>query len=32
MIIPKQRAGQSGLSVRLAFQGHYARIFNMRRD
>jgi replicative DNA helicase len=32
LIIPKQRAGQSGLTVRLAFQGHYGRLFNMRRD
>lgn len=32
MIIPKQRAGASNIVVRLAFQGHYARLFNMRRD
>lgn len=32
MLVPKQRAGQSGLTVRLSFQGHYARLFNMRCD
>lgn len=31
LIIPKQRAGQSNTVVRLAFQGHYARLFNMRQ-
>lgn len=31
MLIPKQRAGQSGTSVRLSFQGHYARLFDMAR-
>jgi replicative DNA helicase len=31
MLVPKQRAGKSGLTVRLAFQGHYARLFNMRQ-
>lgn len=32
MLIPKCRSGQSGRSVHVAFQGHYARLFNMQRD
>jgi replicative DNA helicase len=32
LLIPKHRAGKSGRSVHLAFQGHYARLYDMRHD